>query len=202
MQYEQMTITQIESAVRKALAKSKSSIIEATKLLRYLQKTNRYKENIRYAKEQFKLYLDDQFGIRMGTYMDWVKALPYEKEAATYGVGLVSKTVKICGAKGAKRAFTEIAALEDVKKKCVPREKIDDIIAKHVDPKRKAAAKKVHNDWKTQYIAEVKAHEVTKQNLRKSHETIAAQAEQIRKLKRSAEIMLEVKRVMEETATA
>ena len=201
MQYEKMTITQLESAVRKALTEYKCGIIEAAKVLRYLQETNRYKENVRYSKEQFKVYIDDQFGVRMGTYMDWIRALLYEKEAETYGVGLVSKTIKICGKKGAVRAFTEIATLEEVQKKRVPREKIDDIIAKHTDPKRKAI-KKTHNDWKTQYMAEVKMHEETKRQLKVAQGIIAEQIEQIRKLKVSAEIMLAVKRAMGELVEA
>ena len=197
MQYEEMNITQLESAVRKALTEYKCGIIEAAKVLRYLQYTNRYKENVRYSKEPFNVYLDDQFGVRMGTYMDWVRALPYEKEAKIYGVGLVSKIIKICGKKGAARTFAEIAALEEVKKKSVPRKKIDDIIAKHINPKHKAT-EKTHNDWKMQYMAEVKMHEETKRQLKVAQGIIAEQIEQIRKLKVSAKIMLAVKRAMGE----
>jgi hypothetical protein len=199
MNYEKMNIGQLENAVRTALSDYKSGIIAATKTLRYLQKTNRYKENTRYAKEPFKAYLEDQYGIRFGTYMGWVKALPYEKEAEIFGVGLVSKTVSICGAKGARRAFSEISALEEVKKKSVPREKIDTIIAKHTDPKRKEReAENVRTDWKAQYIAERDAHQRTKTALRNALETIEQQADQIAKLKRSAGMMLEVKKIFSE----
>jgi len=199
LQYDEMSITQLENAVRKALKRFKCGIIEAAKLLRYLQRTNRYKENARYAKEPFKVYLDDQFGVRMGTYMEWVKALPYEKEAETFGVGLVSKTVSTCGKKGAERAFAEISALEEVKKKSVPREKIEEIIEKHTDPKRKEAAKKERNDWRAMYVTERAAHLATKAELQKAQKTIIEQAEQIRKLTKNGEIMLEVKRIMNES---
>lgn len=193
--YENLKIEQLEKKVREFLATSKSSIIEAAKILRYLQKTSRFKENERYRKEQFKIYLEDQFSVRYGTYQEWIRALPFEKEAATYGVGLVSKTIKLCGAAGTKRAFAEIEKIED--KKRVPREKIQEIIEKHQDTRRAAAVKKEYNDWRAMYKAEVAAHEATKKDLSVAFETIRELSEQVEKLKVTASIVPQIRKLMD-----
>lgn len=193
--YEKLKITEIENRVRKLLAQSKSSIIEAAKILRHLQKTSRYKENERYKKEPFKVYLEDQFGLRYGTYQEWVRALPFEKEAGLYGVGLVSKTIKRCGAVGAKRVFTDIAQLDT--KKQAPRAKIETIIEKHQDPKRMNAIKKEYNDWRAMYQAESTAHEATKQRLIEAKKRIAELEDQISKLKVTASIVPQIRHLVE-----
>ena len=195
--YEKMKIHQLEQEARSLLAKSKSSIIEAAKILRYLQQTNRYKENERYKKERFKVYLEDQFGIRYGTYQEWVRALPFEKEASKYGVGLISKTIKSCGAVETKKVFAEVGQLEEVKKKLIPREKIDQIIVKHQSPKYMAAIKKEHTDWKAMYQAEMTAHEATKQRLIEAKNRIAELEDQISKLKVTASIVPQIRKIME-----
>jgi hypothetical protein len=196
--YEKMKIQQLENAVRDKLAQSKSSIMEATKILRYLQQTNRYKENARYKKEPFKMYLEDQFSVRLGTYQEWVRALPFEKEAGTYGVGLVSKTIKRCGAAGAKRVFTEINALEELKKsKLIPRDKIEAVIEKHQTPKHMAAIKKEYTDWRAMYQAESEAHEATKQKLKEARKLIAELEDQISKLKVTASIVPQIRHLVE-----
>jgi hypothetical protein len=197
MQYEKMTIDQLEKAVREALSTSKNAIIEATKILRYLQKTNRYKENVRYAKEPFKVYLEDQFGVREGTYTEWVRALPFEKEARAYGIGLVSKTMRICGAAGAKRVFTEVKAMDEKQGKIVSREKIDEIITKHQDPKRLANIKKEYTDWRAMY-QQAQAVIVAKDERIKILEAENAELkEQIEKLKDTAETFTEIRTIFD-----
>jgi hypothetical protein len=167
-------------------------------ILRHLQKTSRYKENARYKKEPFKVYLEDQFGLRYGTYQEWVRALPFEKEAGLYGVGLVSKTIKRCGAAGAKRVVTEINALEELKKsKLIPRDKIEAVIEKHQSQKYMAAIKKEHTDWKAMYQAESTAHEATKQRLIEAKKRIAELEDQISKLKVTASIVPQIRHLVE-----
>lgn len=195
--YAKMTIQQLEQEARGFLAKSKSSIIEAAKILRYLQKTSRFKENERYRKEQFKIYLEDQFGVRYGTYQEWVRALPFEKEAESFGVGLVAKTLKRCGVAGTRRAFAEINALEDVKKKTIPKEKIEAVIEKHQDPRRAAAIRKEYNDWQAMYKAEAAAHETTKKKLADAANRIVELEEQVERLKMTASIVPQIRKIVE-----
>jgi hypothetical protein len=197
--FDKKSITELEEAVRASLSIQKNSIIEATKVLVYLRTTKRYKENKRYAKERFETYLEDLFSVRMGTFRDWMRALPFEAEARTFGVGLVSKTLRLCGPVGTKKAFTEVARLEEVRKeKIIPREKIDQIIVKNQDPRRMAAyQKKEATDWKAMYYKEATAHEATKKRLAEAREQIAELRAQVEKLKHTAEAFGEVRSIFE-----
>jgi hypothetical protein len=195
--YEKMKIHELEQKAREHIATSKTSIVEATKILRYLEKTSRYKENTRYKNEMFKVYLEDQFGIRYGTYQERVRALQFEKEMGSYGVGLVAKIIRTCGNLGANRVFNDVRNLEETKKNPVSREKIDQIIEKHQDPKRMAIIKKDHTDWRAMYQAEANAHEETKMRLREANQRIKELEEQINKLKVTASIVPKIREIME-----
>ena len=197
--FDKKSITELEEAVRANLSTQKNSIIEATKVLTYLRTTKRYKENKRYAKEKFEAYLEDLFGVRMGTFREWTRTLPFEAEARTFGVGLVSKALRQCGPVGAKKALTEVSKLEEVRKeKIIPREKIEQIIVKNQDPRRMAAyERKVLTDWKAMYVQEKTAHDATKKLLAQARARIAELNEQVEKLKHTAKAFGEVRSIIE-----
>lgn len=187
-QFDGRSIEELEQAVRQSLSTHKNAIIEAAKVLKYLRETKRFRENKRYAREIFDVYVRDLFAIDMKTYYDWTKALCFEPEAKAFGVGLVARTLRRCGPIGAKKAFTEIAKLEEVKKaKTVPIDKIDDIIVKNQSQRyMDANIKKVITDWKSLYEREREAHEGTKSRLAEARATIAELRDQVDRLKGTA----------------
>lgn len=197
--FDKKSITELEEAVRANLSAQKNSIIEATKVLVYLREKKRWKENKRYARERFEVYLEDRFGVRMGTFREWARTLPFEAEARTFGVGLVSKTLRQCGPIGAKKALIEVSRMEEVRKeKIIPREKIEQIIVKNRDPRRMAAyERKISTDWKAMYVQEKTAHDATKKLLAEARERIAELNGQVEKLKHTAKAFGEVRSIFE-----
>lgn len=196
---DKKSIVELEAAVKNNLSSQKSAIMEATKVLSYLRTTKRYKENKRYAKEQFETYLEDLFGVRMGTFREWMRAIPFEAEARAFGIGLVSKTLRQCGPVGAKKAFMEVSKIEDVKSgKSIPKAKIEQIIVNNRDPRRMAAyERKVSTDWKALYVAERTAHDATKQRLAEATHMIDLLNEQVERLKDTATIFDEVRSIFD-----
>lgn len=197
--FDKMSITELEEAIRAILAAQKNSIIDATKALCYLRSTKRFRENKRYAKERFETYLEDLFGVRMGTFREWTRALPFETEARRFGVGLVAKALRQCGPVGAKKALTEVSSLEEVREeKIIPREKIEQIIVKNQEPRRMAAYQaKITTDWKAMYQREQAAHDATKMLLSEARARIAELNEQVERLKNTARAFNEVRDIFD-----
>lgn len=188
--YDKMSIGELETAVRGSLATHKSSLIDAITVLGYLQSSKRYKENQRYAKEPFKVYLEDMYSIRWGTYVDWRKASYFPDAAREFGVGLIAKVVTRCGAVRAANVFKEIMELEEVRAKRIPRDKINDIIMAYTDPRR--MVKREINDWRAMYEREAMAHNVTKVRLRDLVAENKELREQISKLKGKVKSLAEI----------
>ena len=97
-----------------------------------LKMTNRYKENPLYRESSFKEYLLGMFNMRENNFYEMERAfIQFPKEARLYGVGLVAKVRRKCGAKKERAVFAEIAIMQGTLKTPIKREKIESIIEKH-----------------------------------------------------------------------
>jgi len=133
--YKGKKINEIEKEI---IAKNQLSL-EARKsaifALRYLETTGRYKENPTYKKSSFTDYLMGYFAIRETTYRDAFRAFDkFEDETVKYGVGLISKVLRTCGAKKEKRVIEEIKKADKALKNPIQRDKIKTIINKYAKP--------------------------------------------------------------------
>lgn len=183
--YDGQDIQTLESEVRNNLATSREAQAEMIEILVYLKTSSRYKENKRYSKESFTIYLTDCFGIREHTFQDWQRAVTlFKDEVIKHGIGLVAKTLKLCGPNRTKIVFSEINRLEDIKKaKSIPREKIEIIIQNN---RKTAKIEKTYTDWRAMYEQEKLTHARTFEAYREAKETIKELEAQIAKLKATA----------------
>lgn len=147
--------------------------------LRYLEITGRYKENPTYKKSSFTDYLMGYFAIRETTYRDAFRAFDkFESETVKYGVGLISKILRTCGAKKEKQVIEEIKKTDLALKNPIQRDKIKTIIDKHAKPTPPAAP-----GYKTLYAAEVRRHKVTQSRYREALDELNQAKAQIEKLR-------------------
>lgn len=170
--YAGKKIGDIEREIRENRGVSFEAQREMIFALSYLRTSGRYKENPQYRKSSFEAYLKGQLNMRMGTFLESERAMiHYPTEAKSYGVGLVAKVHRKCGAQKEKQVFKEIK--ESQGKEPIKQAKIEAIIQKH-SPAPKPKAPVV--DWRARYEAEAEAHRETKKQLK-------AALEQIEKLK-------------------
>lgn len=194
--YGSKTIGELEGIVKGNQQLSREAHAEMYHILYYLETSRRYKENKRYAKEPFKVYVDDVFGIRYNTYLDNRKAyVLFPEESTQFGPGIVSRTIRECGKAKVKEVFQDVNKLEEVKKKVVPRAKIDEIITKNQNPNRVV---KEYTDWRAMYETEKLAHDKTKEQLRAAHKKITDLEKQIVKLKSTASMVSRMRKVLSE----
>ena len=178
--YDGKSINEIEKEVKlnKTLSLKAKKVV--TFALLYLRNSGRYKENPMYRKSSFENYLLGFHNIRINTFMEDARAFSkFEKESLKYGVGLVSKIHRKCGAKKEKMVLAEIKEAEKSLKTPIKRSKIEIIIQKHTAPK----APLVKQDYKKLYADEVRCHEITKQKYADVAQELKKAKEQIEKLK-------------------
>lgn len=191
--YSNMNISTLEDEVRNGMKDYREGLIKVTEILIYLKTTGRYKENKRYAREPFSVYLEDNFSIRPGTFQNQERAvLLFREESKEHGIGLVSKTLGMCGQQRAKIVFNEIESTEAKANKPLSRAKIEKIIEQHRDPRRKVKVKDIV-DWKGMYETEKAAHDKTKEVLRMAKKRIEELEEQVGKLKQTAKVIHDIK---------
>lgn len=179
--YDDQDIVCLEEKVRNGIRGHREMI----EILVYLQEEGRWKENKRYAKEPFAVYLLNEFGIKDNQYWDWKLVLTrYEKPAFEdgLGTGTVKKIHQQCGPVYGKRAIDEITKLQAAKP--ITQEKINAIIEKHRDPERHQE-KKPPMDWKAISEAKDKIIETLRKQHAQDQETIKELREQNEKLKRT-----------------
>lgn len=194
--YEGKTIAELESDIRSNMSLSREAQVEMIESLMYLKVTQRFKENPRYKNSSFKIYLEDNFGIREGTFMEQSRAIGlFRDEVLKHGIGLVAKTVSWCGKVKALEAFSEINKIPLVKQKGVPRAKIEQIIQSHKDPRRIV---KEHTDWHSMYLAEQTEHNATKEKLRAAQKKIFDLEAQVVKLKNTASVVGKMRKMFTE----
>ena len=178
---EKMTIAQIEKEIKETIYGSALARREATMMLYKLKISGRYRENPLYDKSSFKVYLEDVYGIRIGTFNDAVRAYrKFPEESCAFSVGLVSSIYRKCGVFKEKKVMDEIVAKKDSLKTPIKRAQINKIIAKHAKPVPKKAP-----GYKAMYESELRAHQKTKEAYRYTLEELKAAKNQIAGLKKT-----------------
>lgn len=194
--YDSMTIVEIEKEIQDNRELSIEAKKEAIKALCVLRSTGRYKENPVYKKSSFENYLMGQFNIRYNTFQEEARAFKFfPEETVKYGVGLVAKIHRVCGAKNEIAAIREIKAADNKTKAPIQRIKIEEIIQKHSTRPVKDEKK----NYKQLYLEEVQRHEVLKEKHREALEELKEARVQIGKLKRT---VVDMKRVWAEELEA
>lgn len=192
--FEKVDIGTLEKMADDARSQSRIQQKEFVEILFYLRISKRWKENKRYAKSSFWIYIEDLFNMRRNTYMENERAfVKFANETVEYGVGLVAKIDRACKSTDVKKVFQEIDKAKDGKMS-LSRDKIEKIIDKHRDPEK---AKPDRKDYKTLYIREVEAHQRTKDALKDALKQIEEMADQIRKLKETAKVIGAMRKVLE-----
>lgn len=171
------------SEIEKEITAKNELSLEARKTaifaLRYLETTGRYKENPTYKKSSFADYLMGYHAIRETTYREAFRAFDkFEAETVKYGVGLISKILKVCGAKKERQVIEEIKKTDEALKNPIQRDRIKIIINKHAKPT--PAAKP---GYKALYVAEMRKHEVTRRRYKEALADLKEAKRQIEKLK-------------------
>lgn len=190
--YDTMSIITLEGIVKENMALSREAQVEMIEALIYLKVTYRYKENRRYAKEPFRVYLEDNFGIKPDTFLNQQRAVSlFRDESVKYGTGLVSKAINGCGEQRAKMIFKEVQKAEEAKGEAIPRQKIIEAIEKN---RRKEKKKPDATDWKTAYHNEKAAHDQTREKLRVALSEVDALTKQIDKLKNTAGVVTDIRK--------
>lgn len=196
--YDGKDLAEIEAMVRDLMSRGRENFVEMVEVLIYLKASKRYKQNPRYARETFSVYVEDLFGILPGTFMQWQKAVgEFPEETKIHGLGLVAKISRICGGQRAKIVFREITTLEEVRtNKGVPREKIAKIIEKNKNSR--APVKKEHVDYRALYLEEQRAHKDTQTKLHAAHKKIEELERQVAKLKETAATARKIRKISDE----
>ena len=178
-QYDKRKIGEIEKEIK---TKNELSLIarkDAVFALRYLELSGRWKENPTYKKSSFKEYLMGYYSIREGSYREQLRAFTkFEDEALKYGVGIIGKVLRDCGAKKEKLVVEEIKKADKALKNPIQRAKIDTIIKKYAKPKPAAQP-----GYKSLYIAERRKNERLMENLTETRKENIKLKAQIEKLK-------------------
>ncbi|MBW2647110.1 MAG: hypothetical protein JRE23_13235 [Deltaproteobacteria bacterium] len=156
--YNGKKIGEIEREIEENRGISFEAQRETIFALSYLRMTGRYKENAQYRKSGFETYLKGQYNMRIGTFLENERAvIHYPEIAKQYGIGLVAKIHRKCGARKEATVFREIK--ESQGKGPIKQAKIETIIAKYTPaPSIKAPVV----DWQAKYEAEARAHKETK----------------------------------------
>lgn len=177
--YKGKKINEIEKEVTASNELSLEARKTAIFALRYLEITGRYKENPTYKKSSFADYLMGYYAMRENTYRESFRAFDkFEDETVKYGVGLISKIFRACGAKKERKVIDEIKKTDLALKNPIQRSKIKTIIAKYAKPTPPAKP-----GYKALYVAERRKHEVTQQRYKETLIELKEAREQIKKLK-------------------
>jgi len=159
--YDSKKIGEIEKEIEENRGTSFKAQQEMTFALAYLKMSGRFKENPQYRKSSFETYLSGQFNMRLGTFRENERAIMHYPEVAKkYGIGLVAKVRRKCGAPKEAEVFKEIKHTQG-DSKSINQAKIQSIVVKHMPPQK---VKTQPVDWKALYHKELEAHrETTKQ---------------------------------------
>jgi len=176
--YGEKKINEVEKEVRESNELSLEARKTAIFALRYLEATVRYKENKVYGKSSFKNYLLGQFNIREATYRESLRAFTkFEEPTKKYGVGLIAKVSRECGAAKETQVIKEIVEKDKSLKTPIQKDQINQIIAKHAKPKSQ------YKSYQALYNESQRDIERYKTIISDQKALIAEQAEQIERLK-------------------
>ncbi len=192
--YDGITITELEAKVEQFRTQSRENQKEMYECLEYLRLSNRFKENPRYKKATFWVYLEDRFTIRENTYRENMRAFSkFPEYSCEYGVGMVAKVDRECGGMRVEKVFSEIQREAAIHKTPLSRAKMGDIIQKNRLTRK--IEKKI-TDWKSMYVHEKAAHDQTKAALRTAVRKVEELNEQIAKLRPAAQNIISIRELL------
>ncbi|OGP46229.1 MAG: hypothetical protein A3K30_03925 [Deltaproteobacteria bacterium RBG_13_51_10] len=192
--YDGKDIAYLEKQVEDNRSLSRESQKEMFLILYYLKLYGGYKKNKRYAKTSFYNYIEDRFLIREGTYNEMQRAyVKFPVQSVEYGVGVVSKILRVCGPIRTKETFTEMDKANE--QKTINRATIEKIIQKHKDPERVKEASE-HKDYKNLYEKLLTVYEKTKESLKEAIAQIKELEEQNKRLKETVKKYSEIRRIV------
>jgi hypothetical protein len=193
--FDKFSINELETKVEESAKDARDAQKMQIEVLFYLKVSGRYKESNRYEKSSFYSYIEDRFNIRRGTYMEMQMAfIKFPKETREFGVGVVSRVMRDCGAIKAKSVLEKLNTAQETSKTILKRAKIEGIIQSNAKPKQ---IKKEITDWRVMYETESRAHEETKVKLKEAYSTIRKLQEQINKLKVTAQRITDIRTIIE-----
>ena len=193
--FDKFSINELETKVEESAKDARDAQKMQIEVLFYLKVSGRYKENKRYEKSSFYNYIEDRFNIRQGTYMEMqVAFIKFPNETREFGVGVVARVMRDCGAVKAKSVFEKLNTEKERTLTTLKRAKIESIIQSNAKPK---PIKKEITDWRLMYETESRAHEETKEKLKEAYSTIRKLQDQINKLKVTAQRITDIRTIIE-----
>lgn len=173
--YDPKSIKEIEAIIKGEMGNLRDAQYLIIEVLFYLEVSGRWKENPDYKTATFKQYLSGMLNMKYATYKEMFRAYNnFRSEVKRFGVGLVAKVKRECGALNEKRVLSEIKKAQP-EGKPINQQKIEQIIKKNSTQRKKEPQPYV--DWKNKYITEAEAHNETKKELREAR----AQIERLKK---------------------
>lgn len=171
------TISQIEDGAKEAMATSMATRREFIETMYYLERTGRWKENVRFREASFGTYLRDIYMLTIGTYdQERIAFIKHPLESNEFGIGTVVNARKRCPALEVPKVFEEIRAVQQKTGRPANHIAIGKIIEGHARPVAKNAAIIPKTELYRQ-VAEMKA------TLLEKEQKIKEMVSQIRKLK-------------------
>jgi hypothetical protein len=193
--FDKFSLTELETKVEESAKDARDAQKMQIEVLFYLKVSGRYKENKRYEKATFYNYINDRFNIRTNTYMEMQMAfIKFPKETREFGVGVVSRVMRDCGAVKVKSVLEKLNSAQEASKTILKRAKIEGIIQSNSKPK---PIKKEITDWRLMYETELRNHEATKTKLHEALMTIGELNNQIKKLKMTAQRITDIRAIIE-----
>jgi predicted nuclease with TOPRIM domain len=140
-QFNGKKIGEIETEAGRHLKNSQHSRAEFIKVLYYLQRTRRFRENAKYKVSTFADYIQNEYNLTASVFEKekWVY-LHFEKEADIIGAGRVARIKQDCGNVRGKKVIKELLTLKKQKPKQFTLQKIDEVIEKNTKYKKPANA--------------------------------------------------------------
>ncbi|MBW1710609.1 MAG: hypothetical protein JRJ73_12120 [Deltaproteobacteria bacterium] len=119
----------------------------------YMERLERHKEDPAYKKSPFKVYMEDRFAMKAGTY-DGLRMVfhNYAAEALKYGPGLVQSIGKKCVS--TKDVLAQIKAKDAKLKTPISRPQIQAIVNANLKPKAPSPIPVQEPDWRARCEAE------------------------------------------------
>jgi ribosomal protein S15P/S13E len=145
-----LTINDLLAKADQAKDKFMSSQIEFYRILAYLDRTKRYKEDEQYKTASFAVFISTRYGISYNAYTkNRIALFEYGDEVKEHGLGFVSQAVKELGPIKAKKAFTECKKVQATRKKPLRTSDKSEIIKKFTVPKTAETTKREQprHDW-------------------------------------------------------
>ena len=172
--------------VEKSLLSFKQNAYESQKKmidgLWYMEQLERHKEDPAYKKSPFKVYVEDRFAMKPGTYDGLKKVFRnYGEAALKYGPGLIQSIEKNCT--NTKDVLSQINAKATKLKTPITRPQIQTIVNENLKPKAPEPEIKREPDWRAKYNSEHKLRMAFESDLKEAREQIQRLKDTVLRLK-------------------